>query len=167
MSAYADQDDLRSLARGVAEADLRLLSPALRLGPIRAAALRAALPWRAARAVGWEWDRVVKRREPSRFELAIWHGDTLCGLAYGPAAPEWVAIAYLQGNPDPAHPLKRRVVDVAVAVLEAQALAAGAPETRLLRPVPELVEHYGRRGYRRAVAPEAGLDYLRRLRGDG
>ncbi len=66
-------------------------------------------------------------------------------------------------NPDPTHPLRGRVIPIALAVLEAQVLAADAAEARLLAPFPELVPLYEARGYRR-VADRPDLDYLRKQR---
>ena len=125
MTPYAAWRDLRELVRATVETDLRPRFPALRLTPIDHAAFTAAKPWREAQQIGWEWRSVVKLKT-NRFDLAVWHGETLCGLAYGPATDDWVSIAYLQGNPDSAHPLKGCVIDIAVAALEAQALAADA-----------------------------------------
>lgn len=163
-SNYAHWDDLRELVRARVGADLRKHFPDLRLTSINLAALNAARPWRSAQAVGWEWPAVVKRRRTNRFDLAIWHGEILCGLAYGPADAAWVAIGFLQGNPDPFHPLRGRVILIALAVLETQVLAADAAEARLLKPLPELVTLYEARGYRR-MADRTDLDYLRKERG--
>lgn len=163
VSAYAEWEVLRELVRSRISDDLRRHVPALRLTSIDTAALNAAKPWRLAQAVGWEWPAVVKRRRANRFDLAIWANVTLCGLAYGPADTSWVAIGFLQGNPDPAHPLRGRVIPIALAVLEAQVLAADAAEARLLQPFPELLPLYEARGYRRVV-DRPDLDYLRKPR---
>lgn len=163
LSTYVQWEGLRELVRAQVSVDLRRNFPEVRLTPIDLAALNAAKPWRAAQAVGWEWPAVVKRRRANRFDLAIWHGEILCGLAYGPADAAWVAISFLQGNPEPSHPLRRQVIPIALAVLEAQVLAAEAAEARLLSPFPELVPLYEARGYRR-VADRPDLDYLRRQR---
>lgn len=72
--------------------------------------------------------------------------------------------ASCKGNPDPFHPLRGRVILIALAVLETQVLAADAAEARLLKPLPELVTPYEARGYRR-VADRTDLDYLRKERG--
>lgn len=162
-STYAQWEGLRELVRARVGDTLRRQVPELRLTPIDLAALNAAKPWRAAQAVGWEWPAVIKRRRANRFDLAIWHGEILCGLAYGPADAAWVAIGFLQSNPDPAHPLRGRVIPIALAVLEAQMQAANAAEARLLSPFPELVPRYEARGYQR-VADRPDLDYLRKQR---
>lgn len=162
-STYAQWEGLRKLVRVQVGDGLRRQAPELRLTPIDLAALNAAKPWRAAQAVGWEWPAVIKRRRANRFDLAIWHGEILCGLAYGPADAAWVAIGFLQGSPDPTHPLRGRVIPIVLAVLEAQMLAAGADEARLLSPFPELVPLYEARGYRR-VADRPDLDYLQKQR---
>ena len=158
-STYAQWKGLRELVRVQVGEGLRRQVPELRLTPIDLAALNAAKPWRAAQAVGWEWPAVIKRRRANRFDLAIWHGEILCGLADA----AWIAIGFLQGTPDPAHPLRGRVIPIALAVLEAQVLAADAAEARLLSPFPELVPLYEARGYQR-VADRPDLDYLRKQR---
>lgn len=150
---------LRADVLAVVEKDLRRRHPNLRLTPIDAPALAAARPWAQAQQVGWEWRRVINRYPANRFDLAIWSGETLCGLAYGPAKAEWVGIEYLEGNPDPKHPLRGQIIQIAVDVLEAQALAADAMEMRLLRPFPELIEIYERREYL-PVAPVPEPAYL-------
>ncbi len=162
-SPYAQWEDLRELVRSRVGADLLKRFPDLRLTSIDLAALNAAKPWRSAQAVGWEWPAVVKRRRANRFDLAIWHGEILCGLAYGPAETAWVAIGFLQGSPNPAHPLRGRVIPIALAVLEMQVLAADAAEARLLEPFPELMPLYEAHGYRR-VANRPDLNYLRKER---
>ncbi len=80
-----------------------------------------------------------------------------------PRRRRWIAIDFLQGSPDHAHPLRGRVISIALAVLEAQVLAADAAEARLLSPFPELVPLYEARGYQR-VADRPDLDYLRKQR---
>lgn len=162
MTPYAAWQDLREVVRATVETDLRLGFPALRLKPIDHAALTAAKPWREAQRIGWEW-RSVLMLTTNRFDLAVWHDGMLCGLAYGPATADRIAIAYLQGNPDPTHPLKGYVIDIAVAALEAQALAADAAEMRLPRQLPELVRVYGERGYL-PVAGQPDPAYLRKTR---
>lgn len=74
-----------------------------------------------------------------------------------------LCLARLEGDPDPTHPLKGRVVDIAVAVLETQALILGIPETRLESPDPGLVERYRRLGYEWLVETGAPR-YLRKVR---
>jgi hypothetical protein len=96
-------------------------------------------------------------------DLAIWYGDRLCGLGFGPGIEEWVAIKFLERDPDKAHPLKGRIIDIAIQVLEVQAGSQGAAEMRLLDPFPELVERYKARGYD-CLAEQPGVDYLAKKR---
>jgi hypothetical protein len=144
--------------------DLRGVIPEIALTDIGTEALQAVRRWYGLpRQAGWEWFNVTKRRKVRCYDLAVWHGEQLCGLAFGPASTDWIGIAFVEGNPDKTHPLKGKITDIAIAVLETQAAALDIRETRLLRPLPELVERYRRRGYE-GLAERAGFDYLAKIR---
>lgn len=153
MASEAEYEALRQSVRERLQLDLR--RPELQITGISFAVLQAARRWRMPpRRVSWDWTRLIKRRGGGHFEVAFWWNATLCGLAYGKAGPGWLSINYLEGCPLP-HPLKRRILPLAVAALEAQALAQNLPETRLVDPFEEIVDRYLTHGYAR-VAP-AGL----------
>ncbi len=145
-----DWEEVRRLARDAVQANRRTMLPKLSLRGIDAAALTAARAWLGPKRVAdWDWQDATKRPKPNRYELALWHEDWLCGLAYGPATSRMVAIEYFEGDPDPTHPLKRRVTDLAIATLETQMFIAQAVEARLLGPRPALVSFYKEFGYER------------------
>jgi hypothetical protein len=156
----AEWEVIRHLARNRVEVSRRKAFPLLRLTRIDLTALRQADTWLGpSRRADWDWREVVKRPKPNRFELALWHGEQLCGLAFGPANTQVVCMEYLEGNPDAVHPLKRRVADIAIATLETHVRVSGAVEARLLGPKPALVSYYEAFGYRLEVEPR-GLQYL-------
>jgi hypothetical protein len=164
MTSASEWDQVRQLVRAKVQGDLRRAFSAVTLTGIDHHAFEAVKPWyRRERRAGWEWYDVTKRRRVHYYDLAIWHSDRLCGLAFGPASLEWVCMAYIESDPDRTHPLKGKVTDIAIAVLETQALALGVAETRLLRPLPELVPWYQKRGYERLAEPK-GMDYLAKFR---
>lgn len=143
-----DLQEARGLAHATVAAHLRRHLPALRLTGIDPAALAAVRTWPlATRHVTWDWTGIVKRRESGRIDVAIWSDHRLCGLAYGPMRGGALCLSRLEGDPDPSHPLKGRVVDIGIAILETQALLLGIPETRLESPDPGLVERYRGLGY--------------------
>jgi hypothetical protein len=159
-----DVREARHLACATVAARLQGRLPALHLTEIDAAALAAARAWPlASRHVTWDWTGIVKRRETGRLEVAIWWNRRLCGLAYGPMRGGALCLSRLEGDPEPAHPLKGRIVDIGIAILETQALILGIPETRLESPDPGLVERYRGIGYDWLV--EKGVPrYLRKVR---
>ncbi len=78
-----------------------------RYSGLRLAALDA---WRRqwaghpARPVAWPWDAMMsdyRRHRPSRFELALWSGDVLCGLAVGRTGSAYCGAEYNAGQSGP------------------------------------------------------------------
>lgn len=148
MAETRDWIEARHLALATVNDRLRGRCPSLRLTPIDRVALSEARAWPLVdRQVNWDWTGIVKRRESGRIEVAIWSDGRLCGLADGPMRGGALCISRLEGAPDPTHPLKGRITDIAIAVLETQALIFGIPETRLESPDPALVARYRHYGY--------------------
>lgn len=161
MPTEAEYEAIRCLVRERLQIDLR--RPEIRLTSIGFAALRATRQWRMPpRRVSWDWTKLVKRRGGGHFEIAVWWDETLCGLAYGKSGSSWLSMNYLEGCPFP-HPLKGRIIPIAVTALEAQALALGVSETRLIDPFIELQDRYMARGYVRVAERGVPL-YLSRRR---
>jgi hypothetical protein len=161
----AEWDELRDLARRNVEADRRRRDPDLRLGPVDAAALRAADGWLGPeRVADWDWRAVTKRRRDARFDLAIWHAGRLCGLGFGPVEGVLgmgrACLEYVEGAPRP-HPLQGRIIPIALLALEEFARIMALPEVRLLGPSRALVPVYEAFGYE-AVAGGPGTVYLRK-----
>jgi hypothetical protein len=92
-----------------------------RLSLIDEAALQAwEEQWRprSDRPGGWNWreQRLALRSTLNRFEVALWSGPVLCGLAIGKPSkgPSHLAVQLLEGNPAESHPLKGFVAECAV-----------------------------------------------------
>jgi hypothetical protein len=140
--------DLRRMAFQQAQAVLAADGIAAELRPIDAVALAAFATW-PPRSVDWPWPKMAadwRRGRPARFDLAIWSDDTLCGLALGRPAPSaaHMSLHYLEGNPDPGHPLHFKVLNVVITALEAYATVLGKTELRLVDPLPEAVSPIAR-----------------------
>jgi hypothetical protein len=151
LASEAEYEALRRSVRDRLQLDLR--RPDLRITGITSAVIQATRLWRMPpRRVSWDWTRLVKRRGKGHFEVAFWWGPSLCGLAFGKVGPDWLAIHYLEGCPEP-HPLKGQILPLAVAALEAQALAQSIPGTRLVDPFVEIEDRYIERGYARVAPP--------------
>jgi hypothetical protein len=107
---------------------------------------------RADRPGGWDW-RDQRRRlasTVSRFEVAIWSGPLLGGLAIGKPSkgPSHLSVQLLEGNPAEAHPLKGLVAEcVGEAGISYARLLAKA-QLRLLRPLPGALPTYRRLGFK-------------------
>lgn len=145
----------RSVALARAEA---LFAPSIAPTPVRFRTITGVAldAWRLhwarhpARQVAWPWDVMVpahRRRHPTRFELAVWSGDALCGLAIGRAGVTHCSLEYLEGSPIPDHPLRRQVIPAALATLLAYATVLGKSEMRLVEPLDALVPAYEARGF--------------------
>lgn len=105
---------------------------------------------------GWEWPRIAGPilRRPTGFTLAIWSGGWLCGLCAGRTSkrrPSGVrhtlSLSFLEGNPDPDHPLRGYVAPLAISTAEAYARALGISRVRLIEPLPGVFRIYERLGY--------------------
>ncbi len=108
-SAETRYRDLRRLAFQNAQGDLAAAGVVVELRAIDATAIVAFGAWQGRR-VAWPWRQMVadwRHGHPDRFELAVWSGGTLCGLAMGRPAPtaSHLSLYYLEGNPDSSNPL--------------------------------------------------------------
>jgi hypothetical protein len=115
--------------------------------------------WRGqGRRVAWPWSiwaRDFRRAHRSGLTLAIWYRDVLCGLAMGRAQTgKFVSLGLAEGNPNPAHPLKGKVIPIALTVAELYRIEIGARELRLYEADPALIPLYRSLGFE--LAPELG-----------
>jgi hypothetical protein len=109
------------------------------------------------RSYPWPWRQMVedaRRNEPGRFEVSVWSGETLCGLAIGSTRQAFCRVDYLEGSPDPAHPLKGIVTVIVSGAATAYATALGKDEIRLMNPLPAVVPHYQSLGFKVANLPD-------------
>jgi hypothetical protein len=125
--------------------------------------------WRGARhwseRGGFAWGVLQRRycRKPRNFHVALWYGDALCGLAVGRVSPahEALSLHFMEGSPDPAHPLRGNVAAIVFACAELYAVAVGAGCVLLKNPDPALLAYYAELGF--GVALEQGnARYCRR-----
>jgi hypothetical protein len=117
--------------------------------------------WEAnpSRRYPWPWPQPqmvadAKKNEPDQFEVSVWSGDTLCGLAFGCTRQAFCRVDYLEGSPDPAHPLKGSVTVIVAGAATAYATALGKDEIRLMNPLPAVVPHYQGLGFTVANLPD-------------
>lgn len=120
-------------------------------------------PWQQSglRKVRWDWGREILRTlrtsHPRRLELSIWKQGELCGLAVARVsdAKIWVSLTHVEGSPFPHHPLKGKIVPLALAgagifaSLIADEDLSVFPHVRILRPDPSLQAWYAKNGYTR------------------
>jgi hypothetical protein len=102
----------------------------------------------------------ARRDDPRRFEVAVWSAQTLCGLAVGAPRSNFCRVDYVEGSPDPSHPLRGHVTIVALGVAVAYAAALGLKEVRLMNPLEDVVPHYIMLGFSLVSLPD-GTTYCR------
>jgi hypothetical protein len=135
------------------------LAEPVRLALIGPEALAAHEAWigHPARRYNWPWRQMtedLRRAEPGRFELAIWHGGILCGLSLGRLRAGFCRVDYLEGSPLPDHPLRGKVAAVMFTAAVAYATAAGKREIHLTDPLPAVIPHYLKLGFELAFNPD-------------
>lgn len=111
--------------------------------------------WRdhPSRKVDWDWGN-RSHRAIKGFNVAIWHGEVLCGLASGPTKSKvHTSIRMLEGNPGD-HPIKGMVIPIALMTLEQYAKRIGVPELRLMEAARPLIPAYEKAGF--SLAPQLG-----------
>lgn len=150
--------EARKLALASAQAHLRAESDEysmVRLTLIDEAALSA---WRVQWGPlirsgdgGWDWveQRRLKQGVISRFEVAIWHGSRLCGLALGkPSNGDGnLSVHLLEGCPERDHPLKGLIAYIGLRAAETYAIALGKQELHLIRPLSGALSIYQAMGF--------------------
>lgn len=138
------------------EMPLAVNMPGVRLTPINQAALSYYKKWPAIDRVppngGWDWESwstYYKEKYPKRFDIAIWFGNTLCGLALGKMSEKniHVKLEVLEGSTNSTHPLKGRVAYISLTALEMFGYALNAKEARIIDPVHAAITSYTNLGY--------------------
>lgn len=93
---------------------------------------------RDERTYPWDWDEIHRRyrNEPDRFDLCMWVGEVLCGVALttlsGPAA----TIDFLEGQPGENCPLRGLRAAIAIEAAQRYAQLNGRAELRV-QPISE------------------------------
>lgn len=124
-----------------------------------------------ARRVAFNWEGricpTLVKSHPRRLELALWVESELCGLAVARLsdAREWVSLTHIEGAPNPSHPLRGKVVPIALigadifgTLVQAEAEMAETPKVRILNPLRESMDWYERCGYSQLIR-ENGYTY--------
>ena len=109
----------------------------------------------------WPWAKMVedaRKKEPDRFEVSVWSGGALCGLALGWTRQTFCRVDFLEGSPDPEHPLKGHVTIIVSGAAVAYATAIDRQEVRLIDPIPAVVPHYEDLGFTLA-SPKGAAPY--------
>lgn len=105
---------------------------------------------------GWDWEPLLRRawKNPSAFHLGIWSDKYLCGLAVGRVSDRnrhgmrtVLSVDYIEGAPDPHHPLRGNILWLAVAAAETYGRAVGAHTLRLMEPLPHILHLYTALGF--------------------
>lgn len=105
---------------------------------------------------GWNWRGLVEefRSNPAALRVALWSGDVLCGMGLGRPSSRTArgtrsrfSMHYLEGNPDPSHPLKHRVAGLILSVAEAYGRDLGASTLHLVDALPAVVPVYVSLGF--------------------
>lgn len=137
------------LAKAHKVATERLGLPDVTLGPIDVSACSAFdAHWRAHpdRLVNWDWTAPNHRR-PKGLNVAVWHGNNLCGLASGRlTASRAVRVDYIEGYPEQ-HALKGIIIPAVLTCAEAYRIVIGARELKLYDVHPPLIPVYGKFGF--------------------
>ena len=112
----------------------------------------------------WRWRDLAtdyRRNEPDRFEVAIWSGSILCGLALGKLRRGYCSGNFLEGSPVPRHPLRGKVLPAALTALTTYAAVAVVDKRRTIRLVdldPDMIPRYSALGFVLA-SPKRELQY--------
>jgi hypothetical protein len=151
-SAYAlARED--ALASGFADARLRLT------GCDQAALSVWRATWAAPHPSGWgnwNWEPLLRSawKQPSAFHLAIWSGETLCGLAVGRVSDRdqtgtrnALSLHFIESAPDRNHPLRGSIASLATRAAQHYGHALQVRWLRLVDPLPGLIERYERLGF--------------------
>lgn len=116
--------------------------------------LDQAMDW-PNRRYSWNWFEIKRkfRNIPARFELAVSVNGELCGLIIGKPSRgrRHVSAYFLEGNPDPTHPLKGLVLPILLDGLAMYGEALGCSFMRLIQPATGLIERYEQAGFRLAT----------------
>lgn len=99
----------------------------------------------------WDWRVVLKKERKSfkRFEVAFYCDGTLCGLLVARVSKNRVNVNVknIEGNPDPQHPLKSKLLQVALLQIELYAVAIQATMVSIDKPLAEIAGLYIQLGY--------------------
>ena len=100
----------------------------------------------------WDWPQLAQScvAKPEAFHLAIWSQTILCGLAVGrpSRAKSSLTVEFIEGSPEPSHPLKGSILALTIVAADAYARAIGCLMLRISEPAPGLLPIYAEFGFR-------------------
>lgn len=114
---------------------------------------------------GWPWDLLRRRfaSRPRSFHCAVWCGNVLCGFGIGRVSKgrTRLTLHYIEGSPDPKHPLRGNIMLLIVTAAIYYARAVGAERVLLKDPLQAVQPLYARFGFGVAET-EKGIVYFER-----
>lgn len=172
LDAISRYQGYRDAAYALTWEDLHQTMPSgcdLKVMPIDISALSY---WQAIRDLGYAnevgdfpWADIFAQISncPKRFDVAIWDGTSLVGMACGMASSgnKFVTVKWLERFRTDSHNLKGRVAEVALTVADHYAAVIGREVVRIKNPMPGLVGFYGDLGFAQQVRVKGNL-YLER-----
>jgi hypothetical protein len=124
---------------------------------------------------GWDWEAISRPllRRPAGLPLALWCEDRLIAFAAGRFSRRrsvgqrlTLSLSFIEADPDPHHPLRRRVALIVTSTAVVLAVAVGARRVRLVDPLPGVWDLYEGLGFTLAFDVQLGLYYERRISPD-
>ena len=101
---------------------------------------------------GWDWPQLALSylAKPEAFHLAIWSQTLLCGLAVGrpSRARSLLTVEFIEGSPEPSHPLKGSILALTIVAADAYARAIECLTLRISEPAAGLLPIYAEFGFR-------------------
>lgn len=146
-------DHAESLFPVIAAAISGSLEDPLQLTTILEPQLLDAEAWHEhpGRLVDWDWRTILHkfRKKPKRLDVAFYCKEVLCGLMTASISRGRVGIniRYVEGNPDPGHPLKKNFLFLALWQAELFGTFSDCKRVTVSQPNPNLVDLYKRLGY--------------------
>ncbi|AYA06747.1 hypothetical protein V1951_21260 [Yersinia sp. 2544 StPb PI] len=122
------------------------------IGPItQGDAVEVSNSWRTSPKRDWikfNWWK-ARHIQTKRIDVSIRCRDFLCGLMLARRSRRQICVTlrYLEGNPDPNHPLKGYVLPIATLIAESFASQYGIATVCISRPEKGLIAQYASRGY--------------------
>ena len=96
----------------------------------------------------WDWGKEMQRSSlgPKRFDMAIWSGGQLCGLALGRTSPKRnnFSVYVMQSVPVVDHPLKGHIIPIVIDISTSYGTALQCRELRFLKPLTGMIPVYER-----------------------
>lgn len=123
----------------------------IRFDSITNAALEASYLWgEEASLYPWESIPKWKSKDPKGFDISLWFGIELCGMAYASPRQSKVCIKLilLEGKPDKSHPLKGFVASLMLEAIEAYGVLLDCTEIEIEDPAPGAIPWYQSLGFR-------------------